>query len=345
MTKTSLAAVLALAVLCALPAAAAHGAPPVRGIDVRVLLDQDGTLGYGGGGLDVLALDVREASFPDGAPAVVFRLVMQSEAPPAGQSLALTFTAGGKSHTLTAGTDDGAVFASPDFDRVDGPFDVGDGHPKAIDGWMRAATLGVKPGDKLTGFSVGSLDGDGAMDDVMPGGWFMQGQEIPPVEVPGVEEEAEGAAGDYMLHGPAELLKLEATPAQADAPANVTLRLTDQSSLPQFVGLTLVAPAGIKARLEQSAVSLDGNGARVVDVVVSSATSDGVVQVIATSDLGAYSVLQLVVGASSAPTTNVTADADAADPADHDGASKDSPTPILALPALALALLVLRRLR
>src|SRR5688572_5860967 len=96
MTKPALAAATTLATLLLLiacvPAAMAHGAPAPREIDTRVLEDDDGGLAPGGcshdteqacanpgnvGGLDLLALDVRELATANGTPAVAFRVLFQ----------------------------------------------------------------------------------------------------------------------------------------------------------------------------------------------------------------------------------------------------------------------------
>lgn len=350
MTK-ALAVVALLALLVAtLPGASAHGAPPVRPIDTRVVADDDGPLGFGGclagtcaaptgAAADLLALDVREASFPDGSPALVFRFVLQSEEPPAGAALAMTFTAQGTAKTLSAATADGLAWTSADFDRVDGPFPVGDGHPKAVDAWVRADRLGVAPGDVLADIAVSSSR-DGATDDVMPGGWFAQGIEVAAPAVPGTEADLPM----YTVQGPAALLKLEAAPAAGLlAPASATLLLTNAVAFPQFVDIALVLPAGTTARLGQSAVNVDANGSREVQLTVTSALGNGTVRIVAVSDLGAYAVLDVPVSAPPTP-ANATATGhhdhheDAHGDTEEDDGSKDTPGP--AAPLLAAALVV-----
>lgn len=348
---------MALAVLLAIPAVQAHGAPPVREVDARVLLDDDGLVAYGGcvegqcqpaapaEGLDLLALDAREASLPDGSPAIVLRVLVQSEAPAAGAGVTVSFLAGGSEWSLQAESADGLAYTSSTFDRVDGPFDVGDGHPKAIDGWIRHATLGVAPGDALTGIRVVSQRRD-TLDDAMPGGWYADGAQVPhlPHDADPGEATAETAPGEYRLKGPAPLVGLLAEPAAPDlsrGPASVKLRLTNPVGLPQFCDLALLVPSGVTARLGQSGVSLDANGQREVELVVSNATANGVVQVTLVSDLGAYETLDIPVQApppSAATSTSGPAGAHAAGDA-ADG-SKDSPGPPPLLPPLALLALV-----
>lgn len=347
---------LALAFLLALPPVQAHGAPPVREVDTRVLLDDDGLVAFGGcvedqcqpasppAGLDLLALDLREASFPDGAPAVVFRILVQSEEPAPGVTVAVSFQLAGAEKTLEVVTTDGLAYSSTTFDRVDGPFDVGDGHPKAIDGWVRFATLGVAPGDALTSIQVASRHGD-TQDDAMPGGWFSNGVEVPhvPDEPDPGELMGDEAASEYQIKGAAPLLGLTAEPATADlakGPATVKLRLANAVGLPQFADLAVAAPAGITVRLGQASVSLDAGGQRDIDLFVSNATLGGIVRVTVVSDLGAYGLANVtVVAPPVAPAATSSSSAPAA-------GAKDSPAPVglgLGLGVLALAIIVRSR--
>src|SRR5262245_13206190 len=130
MTKVLVGIAVAVVGLGLVPGAAAHGAPPVRDLDTRVLLDDDGPLGFGacvegvcpgptGQGLDLLALDVREASLLDGAPALVFRFVLQTEGDLAGKSLQLSLAAAGASKDFALTTTDGTAWTSTAFERVD----------------------------------------------------------------------------------------------------------------------------------------------------------------------------------------------------------------------------------
>jgi hypothetical protein len=315
MTKSGRAAlpsVLVLLLLAAALPASAHGAPPVREVDARVLLDDDGLVGYGGcvdgtcqpaapaGGLDVLALDVREAWMADGSPAVAFRLLVQSEAPVAGASLVLHVDAPGGGKDFRADSADGLAFTST-FDRLDGPVDVGDGHPKALDGWVRYSTLGAKPGDALSGLTLSSFRGED-QDDAMPGGWFMDGQEVPAVpDEPDPSAATEGGEpGSYTLAGPANLLSLTADPAAVDlshGPAKVTLSLANPVTLAQFANLTLLAPSGMEASLAATQALLQPSGSRTVELSVANATADGALALVAYTDLGGRATLQIPVKA------------------------------------------------
>lgn len=348
------AAVAALLLLAAAPLASAHGAPPVREVDARVLLDDDGLVGYGGcvdgtcqpaspaGGLDVLALDVREASLGDGSPAVVFRIIVQSEAPVPGASLVLHVDAPAGAVDLRADSADGLAFTST-FDRLDGPVDVGDGHPKALDGWVRYSTLGAKPGDTLSGLAVSSFRGTD-QDDAMPGGWFVNGQEVPAVpDEPDPSAATEGSApGSYTLAGPANLLSLAADPASVDlsrGPAMVKLTLANPVTLEQFANLTLSSPAGVAASLASAQALLQASGSRTVDLTVTNATADGTLSLVAYTDLGGRATLQVPVKAAPMNSTmdNSTQTTTAS-------ASKQSPgVGVLLVPALAAVALRRRR--
>jgi hypothetical protein len=343
----------ALALLAIAAGTQAHGAPPVRELDTRVLTDDDGLVGYGGcvesqcaapvEGLDLLALDLREAAFPDGAPALVFRVLLQSDAPAAGAGVTLALAAGGAERTLDLATADGLAYTSTSFERVEGPFDVGDGHPKAVDGWIRHAGLGVAAGDRLTGITVRSHRGETA-DDAMPGGWSSNGVPVPhvPHDADPDEALAEQGPGEFPLRGPASLVAFSAQPAAPDlsqGPATVVLRLANNVSFPQFATLSVEAPAGITARLAQDGVSLDADGAREVELHISNATANGIVRVTLVSDLGAHEVADVTVRAR--PPASAMATSTSSVPPQ---AGKESPT--LGLPlaaALAGVALLLRR--
>jgi hypothetical protein len=342
-----LAALLALA-----PPAAAHGAPPVREVDARVLLDDDG-LGYGGcvegacppgagGGLDLLALDVREA-WLGGQPAVVFRILFQSAEPAAGGGIVLAVEAPGGARQLRADTADGLAFVPTGFDRLDGPFDVGDGHPKALDGWVLASALGAAEGDALSGLSVATFRGE-APDDAMPGGWFVNGVEV---QVP----PSDGGPGTYTLAGPATLVALTVGEAmvQAHGPARVTLELSNAVGLPQFADLAATAPAGVRASLASAGLALDGGASRTVELTVHTDV-DAVVEVVATTDLGGRAVASIPVSAPDhgAGLDNGTETQGRGHTAAPAGGDRESPGPGAALAvaaALAPAALALRRRR
>lgn len=296
MIKTALhaGALLVAAALLALtawaPLAGAHGAPAGREIDLRLLLDDDGGLAYGGciemcapgaepEGLDLLALDMREA-FLASQPALVFRITVQSESVHDGRKLVLQVMQGTQVSTFTADNGDGTTYVSADFDRLDGPSDVGDGHPKAIDGWVFYSTLGLQAGDVLTGITVTSTHHD-EPDDVMPGTWYFQGNQVPhaPHDADPAEAIEEHPPGEYVVAGPAPLLTatLDAQVLDlANGSANATLTISNPLAvLAQFANLTVIAPEGVAATLDATSLLLEPGASRQVQVSVTKLNTSG----------------------------------------------------------------------
>lgn len=259
MTKSAPLLVLLALALTFAPLASAHGAAEARTIDTRILEDDDGFFSYDagaqaglaeGGGHDLLTLDVREASDPEGAPVLWFRLTWQTDATEPATDL-VRFNAGGQQHEfqLTAST---TAIESHSFDAAAGPFDVGDGHPKAFDLMVRYDTLGVQVGDALTGIELVGQASDGSTADVYPGTWMTALGELAPY---GGDPTHGAEAGSHTLAGPADLLRAQA-PGQAHLDQgesqNLTLTLTNPTDLDQFVfvsveavGVTVSAPAGV----------------------------------------------------------------------------------------------------
>lgn len=300
---------LALAFLASLaaPPALAHGAPAARELDARVLLDDDGGLAYGGcievcnpvappEGLDVLALDVREAWLGD-APALVFRIVFQFEAVHDGRGFVLELTAQGTTQELVIDSPDGSLYTSTAFDRLVGPVDVGDGHPKALDAWISTARLGLAPGDAVTNLALRSTHHE-EPDDVMPGTWFSQGLEVPHLPhdpADPMEVLAQPAAGTYTLKGPAPILTLTPATALVDlaTDGNLTFTVTNPlTTLAQFTRVALQPPAGVRVTLQggdtegQLELNLDPGASRTFTVTVDGDSASGAVQVVTQSDLG-----------------------------------------------------------
>ena len=336
-------AALLLAALAA-PTGQAHGAAPAREIDTRVLLDDDGLVGYGGcfegncpaapPGLDLLVLDVREAWLGD-EPAVVFRIVTQTEGTGAG-GLELSMAVGGATRTFAV-DDAAAPGPASTFDLVQGPFDAFDGHPKAVDAWLLLSTLGAAPGDELADVAVASLAG-GAPDDVMPGGWFLDGQEVPHVPHDPVEGLAAPGPGSYTLKGPAPLITLEPGAGLVDVAGggNLTLRISNPlGGFAQEVSVGLVPGPGVLGALDRANLTVDPGATRQLTFTAAAGSLGGNVTIVARSDLGgrAVSTLQVVVPIAEPTPTPTTAAADRQD-------GKESPLPagvLLALGLLALA--------
>lgn len=356
MTKAAWLPGLALATVLlvqAVPGVHAHGAAAPREIDTRVLLDDDGLLGYGGcgvasasgapcipepEGLDVLALEAREAWLA-GAPALVLRAVVQSETVHDGRGLRMAFTAGGNEHVLVIDSADGLTYTSSDVDRLDGPFDAFDGHPKAIDLWLRLDRFGLSVGDELSGIRLDGLH-HGELDDLMPGGYMVNGVEVPHVPHDADPGEALAAVqpGSYRIQGPATLLTLQTdTPnVLVNGTTNVTVRINNPlAATAQSITLQV---AGVPATLSSTNLTLDAGATRQVTLQIPALPAASQLTLIAASDLGGRDVLDF---------TLLTPPPAAPDPAPSDGATdpKETPLPGPALLVAALAALALVRRR
>ncbi len=310
------------------PAATAHGAAEPREIDTRILADDDGASGYGicvegqcapgssPQGWDIIVLEGREAALPSGEPVLILRTVFQSPDVQDGRSIAITFKAGGKDHAYGFEAAGPGVVSST-FDALVGPVDAFDGYPKAVDGYILVAKLGLKPGDAVTDIRVtSSFNGEAA--DIVPGTWFLMGEEVPgaPSE-PGLPEEH--PAGTYTLAGPAGLVNVTLTKKALDASA-ASDGASIQASNPlagtaQFVTLNLSVPEGITATLDQAGLNLEAGATRTAILNVTNATRSGIIVLTLTSDLGAYERIEIPV------TGVVTVSTDAGH---HGGATDDT---------------------
>lgn len=358
MTKTAWARALVLAVatlaLAAVPAQA-HGAAPAREVDTRVLFDDDGALGYGGCGLaaeagqpcvtsaegfDLLVLDVREA-WLGAEPAIVFRIVVQSDNTVGDRGLGLSLTAGGVERSFAATSSDGVTFVSQDLDLLQGPVDAFDGHPKAYDAWLRRSTLQVAPGDAITGITVATMSG-GEPDDVMPGTWMVNGQPAPYLPADPDAATAEPEPGAYTVKGPAPLLTLGPAAAIVDAAreANVTVRVGNPlTTLAQKVQVTLETGPGVKATLDHAAFSLDPGAARQVTVQVAPDSASGNASLVIVSDLGA----RILAGFDIVVPANVTSATATSAPKGAEGNGIPAPSLLVTALGLVAALGVRRR--
>jgi len=342
MTKPALAAATTLATLLLLiacvPAAMAHGAPEGREIDTRVLEDDDGGLAPGGcshdteqacanpqnlGGLDLLALDVREMHTANGTPAASFRVLFQGGNAGVAQTVSISLTAGGAAQTLTFTGNTGGPYNSTTCSAFAGAVvpPGADDHVSAVDCIVTYAALGVNgTGDALTAISV--LSSVGAKKyDAMPGTWYTndgQSNLAPRVPVcdssttpPTCEQPqpSDATGGDltpgaYTLAGPAKLVDATLSAATVDlrqGPAIVDIVLgTSLNGTTQVVTLNMSAPTSIQASLD-AATAIVGNESRTVKLHLVGATKDGAVTVILTSDLGFYQVLSVAVTAPPPP--------------------------------------------
>lgn len=285
--------ILALFVLALLPHGDAHGAPAVRGLDTRVLLDDDGETGYApdacapepanvcplaSGAADLLALDLREAATATGQHLIVFRLIFQTEQALNAQELTLHFDIAGAAKTLQW-QGEGDIYTSKDFMHVAGPFPVGDGHPQAIEGAVLASTLSVNVGDVLENIratSAGSSEGDR-----MPGRYSLNGVAVPDVEDP--------VLGTYTLQGPAQLLQLDAAALEAQAVGpTVGGQFAVREAAQGLTQTVTVQSASAAVELDPASFVLESGGARTVHVRMASPESNTTVMIRLTSDLGGF---------------------------------------------------------
>lgn len=331
---------IGLALAASLPGAAAHGAAGPREVDTRVLLDDDGLLAFGGcvegscppephAGLDLLSLDARELRLADGRPAIAFAVAYQWEADAESRSIRMQFMAGGQQQVVTVlAPDTDAPTVAGAEKVVLAP--VGDGHARLVEAWFALPTLGLEPGAQLSEVTVQSFRGD-TVDDVMPGGWYSNGAQVPHVPHSADPGEAaeEPVPGAYSMKGPAPLL--EAPAPQADSvsfPRSYSLTARNPlGNLSQFVEVrATLDPAG-RVRLDPAAFSLGPGESRPLNVSVGPGVS-GQANLTLSSDLGGWTsfALPFIAPATSNSTTPTQAPE-----------SKDTPAPAWALPILLFA--------
>jgi MYXO-CTERM domain-containing protein len=214
LVRRSVVSALAIALLiAAVPAASAHGAPGVREIDERILIDGTAPNGtdYGAfpeqaplfyeGGHDLLVLDIREArNSTTGEPILLFRLINQGGDPARGELLdILHFTVNDEELIVLFRTTDNRVYTGEGFD-VFQTLDVGDDHVTGAEGGLYFTTLGLEVGDTLRDIWVEGRVGDAAADH-MPGGYFFQGAQLGPASSAG--------RATYTIAGPPQLFVVE----------------------------------------------------------------------------------------------------------------------------------------
>lgn len=343
MTKSLAGLATLLALLLATPTTVAHGAASGREIDTRLLADNDGLVPFGGcaegqclpglesQGLDLVVLEVREASYRQ-QPAVIFRIIYQTDSAQAGRAVDVSFKAGGRDHTFSF-TTDGAQPPTGTFDALAGPFDAFDGYPKAVDGYLTYDTLGVTVGDELTDITVMSTFED-EPSDAMPGTWFASGQEVPFVPNPEGELEQPGPA-TYKLLGPAKLL--EVTSDYAASKTNFTLTVKNPlSAMPQFV--TLTAPGTVM--LDSANLNLEAGSTREVKVTITDSSAPAAINL--TSDLDHFESIPLVTATMPGSMPSMTHGASGNQTGDHQGNMTEDhdEEPSKGAPALPMAVLV-----
>ena len=344
------------------PLASAHGAAAAREIDTRLLADDEGAIPYGGcaegtclpgleaEALDLVVLEVREA-FIATEPAAVFRIIYQTDDAHEGRSIDLIFTAAGKEHTYSF-TTDGAAVPTGTFDKLAGPFEAFDGYPRAVDAYLRYATLGVKAGDVLTDIRLASSFEE-ETNDLLPGTWLASGQEMP--YIPNIIEAGELEQPDpasYTLKGPAKLLQVSSNYAPGLTEVTFTVK-NGLNAMPQFV--TLTGPSAVT--FDNANLNLDAGATREVKVTLASSMASWVN---VTSDLDYFESIPLVEGllepsATITQTMTGTQTATASTSSGHheEGEDEDhaegkdapaAPMAVLVTAVVALAFLIRRRI-
>lgn len=328
--------VLALLLVAAAAPASADGAtanpPPLF---TRIGVDDDGAVAPGGCaaanpasctqdvlGLDLVSLEVREASTANGTGQAIFLIGFQGGKAGQDNLLTLKLTAGSAQTFAISGKTEGP-YNSTACAAVVGPytFPGADEHVKAIECRVPYSALGGNgTGTKVTGISVESAVGN-TKYDLLPGTWqTTNGQTVPyaprcttptPPSLPSCTTTPPTTPFEYTLKGPAKLLDatLSATSVNlAQGPGLVEVQLTSlATNLTQEVALALESPSTIQATLDSPTAVLVSNTSKTVALSIVGATRDGIVTLTLTSDLGAYQVLSVSVAAPPSSTCPPTA--------------------------------------
>lgn len=332
--RTSIvAAILLLTALLAFPAAA-HGPPAKRDQDTRLLADHNDDCGGHGptdpercrGTHDLVGLDLTESHDATHGDVVRLRLIVNGGE---GQRRdVVTFTAGGATKTFELRTPDNAAFTGTGFVTVtSGPAmnadGTRDGDRVVVEGTIRLADLGGA-GTLIDDVEVQAYTG-GTPGDFMPGGYYNTlGQ---PVMDPAQGDEAtnfERTAG-YVLRGPSYYVSIAAPAIQVGSGSTRDVEVTLTNGLrgkAQTATLSVMPPAGITATWNgapTATVDLSGGGSAtaLLRVQADATATSGTLDVVAVTDLGGRTVVQVPLGVRSGPhetaqTTQAAEDAPAA---------------------------------
>lgn len=350
-----------LAVLAALLLAApagAHGPPPLRDQDQRLLADHnDDCGGDSAAGLancrgthDLVGLDVREAHDATLGDVVIFRLLLNGG--DTGQLKdTLTFKAGSASKTFELTTSNNQAFTGTGFDRVVGPTSINDGTRFAIEGLVQRDSLGPT-GTLLADFDVVATR-DGTRGDFMPGTYTTLAGPAPT----GSSEQNDPASYErpsYALRGPGYYANA-ALPAIASVAVGASTELTVTFSnllknTPQSLAVATTGADGVQAWFSVGApdgsLAFDlGKGATTMRTLVLTGTeagASGTLTLTLTSSLGGRSVHTLAYTVTEAPTSPSPTEPPAT-PSASSTPSKDAPGPGLPLALGLLAFAGLRR--
>lgn len=204
-------AIAALLFVLATGSATAQDPPQPREIDGRLMTDGDQPDDYGlclmeevcamdEGAIDLLAVDVREAwDQSTGLPALFLRLHYDGGNPVEGkQRIVFVMESPAGAFALEAYSKNLNDWHG-DFDGIRGPYPYYEDGPKSLDFMLLYQTLGVGPGDSLSGLRVMSFVGD-KRGDVMPGSWHYMDLRMASLNDEGAESIT------YTLQGPADLI-------------------------------------------------------------------------------------------------------------------------------------------
>ncbi|MEA3136217.1 MAG: hypothetical protein QOC71_498 [Thermoplasmata archaeon] len=368
---------LALALLLAIPMAAAHGAPSAKDQDTRLLADHNDDCGGDDPGSlsncrdthDLIALDVRERN-DGGQDVVVFRLFLNGGKASDGLRDVLTLKADGAMKAFELRTTNNQDFqntGADKFDSVSKAISINDGTRFVVEASVRRDSLGPVDG-KLTDFKVDAFRGS-TSGDYMPGGYQSA---IGPVADPQQSPATNRIAGClkpgtqqveqshcYRLRGPGYYIGADDPGAQsveAGSETIVQVSLHNQlRSTPQSLTLTVTGADGVRARFhdpnaasgegysDTMRIDLPGGGSTSTHVALDQGEdgASGTLTVTVTTDLGGLTQVQVPysVVAGAAP-----ADASPTGGSEDDSKGLPGPAPlVLALGLVAAALAARRR--
>lgn len=340
--------------------ATAHGPPPIRDQDTRLLADHNDDCGDDGGSIsncngshDLVALDIREGHDAKLGDIVYFRFALNHGT----GSLrdVLTVKVNGATKTFEIRTTDNQKFETTGFDSVTvGPLlsasGTQDGSRFVVEAGVKLQTLGGV-GAKLTDYLVEAYTGT-TRGDYMPGGYYNAlGVKVTDPDQGSDETDRIRTAG-YDLRGPGyyavATLPTQATVAEASQlEMTVTLRNLLPNT-PQTLDVALSGADGVQARFtvgpDDGHLTLDlpkgGQTTRTLVLTGGEAGASGTLTVTVTTSLGGRSTHTL-------PYTVTDPASDTSSPTSGGPGAGSTPAkgaPTLGLP-VALALLAFAGLR
>lgn len=305
-------------------AASAHGPPPLRDQDTRLLADHNDDCGGDSGSLsncngshDLVALDIREAHDAARGDLVHFRFLLNGGA----GSLrdVLTVKVNGASKSFELRTTDNKAFQTTGFDVVTvapllGEGGVQDGSRFVVDAGVKLQTLGGA-GAKITDYLVESYTGS-TRGDYMPGGYYNAlGVKVADPDQ-GSDETDRVRTGGYILRGPGYY-------AEASLPAPVTVAAGQTMEIPvtlrnllantpQTLQIAAAADPGVEVRFaggpaDGSLTADVAKGAqtmRTLELTAGEAPTQGTLTLTLTTNLGGRSTHTLTYTVTEAATSS-----------------------------------------